>query len=80
MYNALGKGDTDEHTTLSKPQPNILERIAAMKWSPMKALSDQEYSTMLKDKLHVVNTEIALIDDDVRRLREEAERSSTNGS
>jgi hypothetical protein len=35
------------------------------KWSPVKVLSDDEYETMLKEKLLRVNAEIALVDESI---------------
>ncbi|KAI9734483.1 MAG: hypothetical protein M1818_006872 [Claussenomyces sp. TS43310] len=39
------------------------------RWSPIKVLSDAEYEKMLQEKLLRVNAEIALVDEDMERLR-----------
>jgi len=39
------------------------------KWSPVKILSDDEYEKMLRERLLRVNAEIALLDENVERLR-----------
>ena len=48
-----------------------------MKWSPLKTLSDEEYGDMLREKLLRVEAEIALVDEEVGRLRAEDERVET---
>lgn len=50
------------------------ERVAEMKWSPLKVLSDEDYGNMLKEKLLRVEAEIALVDEEVERLKEEDRR------
>ena len=47
------------------------ERIAEMKWSPLTAVSDEDYGHLLKEKLLRVEAEIALVDEEVDRLRVE---------
>lgn len=47
------------------------ERIAEMKWSPLTAVSDEDYGSMLKEKLLRVEAEIALVDEEVERLKGE---------
>lgn len=50
------------------------ERVAEMKWSPLKVLSDEDYGKMLKEKLLRVEAEIALVDEEVERLKGEERR------
>jgi hypothetical protein len=50
------------------------------KWSPMKVLSDKEYESMLREKLLVVNAEIALVDDNTEALRAEARKTMSSQS
>ena len=42
------------------------------KWSPVKVLTDEEYESMLKEKLLKINVEIALVDDNIQRINDEA--------
>ena len=51
------------------PAPSFLQRLASKKWIPMKSLSDEEYGSMLQEKLVKVEAEIALLDEDVARLK-----------
>ena len=39
------------------------------KWSPVKVLSDEEYETMLQQRLLRANAEIALIDESIAALK-----------
>ena len=42
-----------------------------MKWSPMKKLSDEEYGNMLKERLLRVEADIALLDEELEKVRSE---------
>ncbi|KAK2882500.1 hypothetical protein FQN49_000299 [Arthroderma sp. PD_2] len=46
------------------------ERMADSRWIPIKNLSDEQYRNMLEEKLLSVDVEIALIDDNLKALRE----------
>lgn len=50
------------------------ERVAEMRWSPLTVLSDEDYRNILKEKLLRVEAEIALVDEEVERLRGEERR------
>ena len=47
------------------------------KWSPLKKLTDQEYVSMMEEKILKVETEIALIDDRITALRKKATESNS---
>ena len=51
-----------------------LERVAEMKWSPLTVLSDEDYGNMLREQLLRVDAEIALVDEEVERLKGEERR------
>ena len=57
-----------------KDTKRFWDRVADMKWSPLTALSDEDYGSMLKDKLLRVDAEIALLDEEVERLKGEERR------
>lgn len=42
------------------------------KWSPVKVLTDEEYEKMLREKLLRINAQIALVDENIEALRNEA--------
>ena len=46
--------------------------MADSKYSPMKVLSDEEYEKVLRDKLVRVDAEIALVDEDIKKMRSQA--------
>ena len=50
------------------------DRLMEMKWSPLTVLSDEDYGNILKEKLLRVEAEIALLDEEVERLRGEERR------
>lgn len=47
------------------------DRVAEMKWSPMKTLTDEEYGNILREKLLRIDAEIALVDEQVEKLKAE---------
>lgn len=49
--------------------------ILSSKWSPVKPLSDQEYEKYLQEKLLRVEAELALLDDNVKALRETEQKA-----
>ncbi|KAF2873835.1 hypothetical protein BDV95DRAFT_567846 [Massariosphaeria phaeospora] len=63
-----------------KVKENFLERISKSKWSPMTALTDEQYESMMNEKILKIEAEIALIDERIegfRRNQKELERSQT---
>ncbi|KAL2049512.1 hypothetical protein ABVK25_010199 [Lepraria finkii] len=50
------------------------KKVAEMKWMPMKALSDEEYGDLLRERLLKIEADIALVDEEVERLRGEERR------
>ena len=54
-----------------KPGLGFWNKVAEMKWSPMKTMSDEQYANMLGEKVLRLEAEIALIDEEVERLRGE---------
>lgn len=48
---------------------SLLQRFAAMKWVPLKSLSNEEYERMLNEKLLSTEAEIAIIDERIAELR-----------
>uniref|UniRef100_A0A093VGQ5 Uncharacterized protein n=1 Tax=Talaromyces marneffei PM1 TaxID=1077442 RepID=A0A093VGQ5_TALMA len=58
---------------------SILERMAESKWIPLKALSDDDFRDILKEKVLSIEVEIALLDDKIRSLEEERASSVQKG-
>ena len=46
-------------------------KVADRKWSPMKRLSDEEYGNLLKERLLRVEADIALVDEELEKVRGE---------
>lgn len=72
-YNALDARHTRQSENAKAPgfveEKSLWRRMADSKYSPMKVLSDEEYEKVLKEKLVRVDTEIALIDEDIKKIR-----------
>ena len=49
-------------------------QLASKKWSPVEVLSDEQYESMLKEKLLRIDAEIAIVDDDLAKLKASGER------
>jgi hypothetical protein len=47
---------------------SLFKRFAAMKWVPLKSLSNEEYERMLSERLLSTEAEIALIDERIAKL------------
>ena len=56
-------------TTDQSPAQSFLQKLASKKWIPVKSLSDEEYESMLQEKLVKLEAEIALIDDGIASLK-----------
>lgn len=54
----------------SKPK-SLLQRMADSKWIPLRALSDEEFRNILKEKVLSLDVEIALLDDKIKSLEDE---------
>ena len=46
--------------------------MADSKYSPMKVLSDEEYEKVLREKLVRVDADIALVNEDIKKMRSQA--------
>lgn len=55
---------------------SILERMADSKWIPLKALSDDDFRDILKEKVLGIEVEIALLDDKIKSLEDERAAST----
>ena len=85
MFSIFGAGAQGVISYLSREPSSesvnkapLLTRIAQSNWSPMRILSDEEYLTMLEDKLLRVDAEVAIMDEKIRALRQESEEYHRN--
>jgi hypothetical protein len=66
-YNLLDQRHTN---ALEQPtRPPMLQRVAAAKWSPIRSLSNEQYTEMLREKVTAIEAEIALVDEDIEQLK-----------
>ncbi|TKA63924.1 hypothetical protein B0A49_08943 [Cryomyces minteri] len=79
IYNTIDARRTASMSQTGEKE-NFLQRLAASPWIPMKALSDDDYERMLQEKLLRVNAEIALIDENLERLRHSQNEALPNDS
>lgn len=49
----------------------ILQRIADLKWAPLRSLSDDDYKHILSEKLLSIEAEIAILDEKIQQLQQE---------
>ncbi|KAJ9665742.1 hypothetical protein H2201_004229 [Coniosporium apollinis] len=79
LYNLVDAKRIEEEEAKMSPgykKDNFWKRVANSKWSPMKVLSDEEYEAMLQEKLLSVEAEIAIMDENIKKLREAAAEGS----
>ncbi|KAK3064989.1 hypothetical protein LTR53_018317, partial [Teratosphaeriaceae sp. CCFEE 6253] len=63
-------------TRLETPREDFWTRMSRRKWFPLKALSNEEYAGMLREKMMKVDVEIAILDEKIaavtKRQQDEA--------
>jgi len=72
LYNRLDIRYTEQRHQAAlevKETTSLWRRVANSKYSPMKILTDEEYEKVLRGKLLQVEAEIAVIDDDIEKLK-----------
>jgi len=69
--NAYNYFDEQHTSSVTDPEPRkpLLKRILQSKYMPVKVLNDEEYEAMLREKMFKVKAEIAILDEDIERLR-----------
>ena len=79
----LASETQSSNTRSAATQPsNFLEKIASMKYSPLKYIPDDEYEVMLQERLLRLDAEIALVDEKIEEMKQqlEKERIASDGS
>ena len=73
LYNKLDARYSEqvavERQKVKEEKKGFWNKVADMEWSPMKRLSDEEYGNMLKERLLRVEADIALVDEELEKLR-----------
>ena len=72
-YNMLDEKHTAAIQAPPEPKEPFWRRALNSNWSPMKVLTDEQYAALLKEKLLRVDTDIALIDDDIIKWKRQLE-------
>ncbi|OCK80734.1 hypothetical protein K432DRAFT_416509 [Lepidopterella palustris CBS 459.81] len=81
IYDVVDARKTREHKEKMQhsginEQPNFIQRITKSRWSPVKVLSDEEYESMLNEKLLRIEADIALIDENIEHLKQQRDQSN----
>lgn len=63
---------------MSSRQPKVQDENASWisRWSPLKKLTDEEYTDMMSEKMLRIDADIALIDDRIAELRKQAQEEA----
>lgn len=79
VFNAVDASRKERAADEVVERPSLMKRIANARWSPMRNLSNEQYVSMLKEKLLTVEAEIAVIDDKISELRGAETKSKEQG-
>ena len=60
-----------------EPAEDIVSRIARQSWSPMKVITNDEYAKVLEEKVLKLEVEIAILDDKIAAVRDNARQQAT---
>jgi len=74
VYNYYDRQHTASLDPNAPPRVSIVDRVTKSKYFPMRKLSDEEYQSMLEEKLLAVKANIAVLDDDLAALKGEQSR------
>jgi hypothetical protein len=66
-----------EPATVMNDDGDVVQRMSKSRFNPMRRLTDEEYQGMLQEKLIKVEAELALVDEDIRKLESEKQMSDT---
>ncbi|KAB8360692.1 hypothetical protein FH972_024429 [Carpinus fangiana] len=72
VYNAMDQ--SQQATSPTSGQDALLVRMAKSRFSPMKVLTSEEYTAMIREKQVRIEAEIALIDDEITRLQQQHQK------
>ena len=83
VYNKLDAKYSEQATVEMhderEDKKGLWHKVAEMRWSPMKKLSDEEYGNLLKERLLRIEADIALVDEELEKVRsEEKARNARN--
>ena len=61
-------------------EEGFMDKVKSLRWTGLQKLSNEEYAEMLGEKLLRLDTEIALIDEKIEKLREEERKQQVPGA
>ncbi|KAL8905017.1 MAG: hypothetical protein Q9171_006836 [Xanthocarpia ochracea] len=77
---SIMNADTEKMGTEStEPVEPLWKRVLNSKWSPMKVLSDEQYETLLRKKLLRVEAELAIVEDDIEKVKQRQNNAHQDG-
>ncbi|RSL57935.1 hypothetical protein CEP53_006322 [Fusarium sp. AF-6] len=78
VWTVLGAGGQMAVNRMSSRQPKVQDENASWisRWSPLKKLTDEEYTNMMSEKMLRIDADIALIDDRIAELRKQAQEET----
>lgn len=81
LYNRADTQKTLESAMPPKEERGLQDSWLNSKWSPMKVLSDEEYRTMLEDRLLRIEVQLTEVDESIEGVKRAAgdEEMRVNG-
>ena len=77
---SITNADTEKMGTEStEPIEPLWKRVLNSKWSPMKVLSDEQYETLLREKLLRVEAELAIVEEDIEKMKQRQNNAYKDG-
>lgn len=80
LVSLLGAGGQFAVNKITAPSDAPVDKTSwfSSKWSPIKKITDQEYASILEEKLLRVEVEIALVDDNIAALKAQKQEQANN--
>ncbi|KAM0428309.1 hypothetical protein ACHAPT_007210 [Fusarium lateritium] len=79
VWTVVGAGGQMVANRISSRQPQVKDENNSWfrsRWSPLKKLTDEEYTGMMSEKMLRIDADIALIDDRIAELRKQAQEQT----
>lgn len=78
IYNTADARHTDRST--DRQSEGFGRRVANSRWSPIKVLNDDEYATIVKERILRLDVEIALTQDQIGDLQSKAQSEAQSNT
>lgn len=70
-FGAVGQALYNRYDRRDTAKPGLWRSLTSARWSPLQSISDETYSSMLKEQLLKTQAEIAVLDDKIAALKRE---------